>query len=152
MADYNIYIRDGSRGSQTKTTAWEETEGKTTAWGEKATETVNVAMNPDSLISKGFNFAKKAIPAVATAFLVAKAAQMAFETAHQFQVIETGDYRMTVAMGNFKQTINNIFHPFSSTINYNLAKANYRVEDERRAQQRELLGDAIINQYTGRGV
>ena len=151
MPDYNIYIRDGSRGSQTKTTAWEETEGKTTAWGEKATETVNAMSNPDSLVSKGVGLLK-AVPYVAAAFMVAKLAQKAFETAHQFQVAETGDYRMTVEMGNFKQTISNIFHPFSSTINYNLAQQQYRIENDRRAQQRELLGDAIINQYTGRGV
>lgn len=151
MADYNIYIRDGRKGSQTKTTAWEETEGKTTSWGSAATDAVNAMGNPDSLIAKGVGLLK-AVPYVAAAFVVAKTAQKAFETAHRFQQAESGDYRISVEMGNFRQTINNIFHPFSSTINYNLAQQQYRIEDDRRAQQRQLLGDAVVNQYTGRGV
>ena len=74
------------------------------------------------------------------------------DTVLDFQALETGYHGNQVGWQNFKQTINNVFHPFSSSINAHKTQRQWAIENQKLKQQRDLLGDSVINSWTGRGV
>lgn len=153
--DYNIYIRSAIGDQSNPLIPWKPNSGKTSAWESAVTESADALANPDAIVHSATQAGSaivKAIPYVAAAYAVIKLSSKAFETAHTFVQTETGDYRLSVAISNFRQTINNIFNPFATAINYAKAQQAYRLENKRNEQMRELLGESAINQKGGRGV
>ena len=168
MADYNIYIHsvDQSNGNGSFTTPWTEEQKEsspTNAWKtftESASKVKkNVLDNPASLLNKGMNVLAKAVPEIAIAFAIIKGTEMAVKLADTtistvlpFYEAETGDYMYGMNYHNIKNGVSMIAHPFSSGINVLRTFQEQRLENQRRAMKRELLGDSIINTYTNRGV
>ena len=65
---------------------------------------------------------------------------------------ETGDYRLTRERENVKNYCNWIFPPFQSIASHHNAEQQIRLEDDRRAQNRLLLGDSVLNERAKVGV
>ena len=113
---------------------------------------VGYAQNPDSIISKAVTAIGKAFPIVAAAYAVVQLVDSAVTTNIQFNELKTGDYKWGVHYQNFKTGINIGLHPVSSTIQNLKNQQQWERENYRRAQERDLLGDSVINSYTNRGV
>ena len=156
MADYNIYIHTiggGSSDSGSKTTPVSfNSESPTKSWTSVAQKGISIASNPDSLVSSGIGAFAKAIPAIAIAYAAIKLTDKAITTVNSFVTTETGDYRFTVGYENFKTNIRTVLTPFSSSLSALKSVQNMRIEDMKRSQQRELLGDSVINSLTSYGV
>ena len=164
MADYNIYIHSSITASSGEATKpWSSGKSSSnTPWGSgdslasKITQNVSkvsgVMMNPDSLISQGIGFIAKAVPWVALVYVVAKTIDKVASTCLNYDVLETGDYRSSIDYNNFKSQMSWVFKPFSNAWNEMQAQNKYRIDDYKKSQQRQLLGDSVINASTNRGV
>lgn len=155
--DYNIYIHSiGAGGQSSPTTPWQPQNQVNIPWGAQEGEIGNEGASPEALAMGAGSAAMKfagAAAMVAAAVLVVKAAQSIYSgIVLPVSTQTTGDYRASVAYNNFQNTLSQVFSPISHAINYQKAKLTIRLEDERRAQNRLLLGDSEINQYTGKGV
>lgn len=153
--DYNIYIRSVEGGGyQNPTMPWDNRESPTMPWRpEGMSKVVSTLSNPDSLVSMGIGAIAKAVPYVAAAIIVAKAAQSVYSNIiipHETMV--TGDYRRSVAYANFQNEMHRIFSPFSHQVQTQKARLEMKIEDAKRAQNRLLVGDSELNAYTGVGV
>lgn len=175
MPDYNIYIHAIGTGGATNanpTVPWSAREGngggafsQTQSRSSGAnvggdgfnavktiTKAANTAQNPDSIISTAIVGLAKFAPWVAAAYACVKLSTAITDTVLDFQALETGYYGNQVGWQNFKQTISNVFHPFSSSINAHKTQRQWAIENQKLKQQRDLLGDSVINSWTGRGV
>ena len=171
MADYNIYVRaigTGVASNQSPTTPWSQREdgggasqtasysGGSSGTGINAafavTRAAGYAQNPDSIINTGITSIAKALPWVAAAYAVVKLGVSVADNALDFKTIETGSYSSITKWQNFKQSVNNVFHPVSSIVNSYKTNLQWQKENEKLQAQRDLLGDSVINSYTGRGV
>ena len=155
MPDYNIYIHIAeSTSQQSPTKPWnaEDRESPTASWQDRFVQGINVAENPDMLVSKGVSAVSKAVPAVAVAMLIVKFMDKVATTAIEGYTTETGDYRANYAYNNFKASVGVVFRPFGTVINEFKAQRQFAINDEKRRLTRELLGDSIINSTTNRGV
>lgn len=175
MADYNIYIHaigTGGATNQSPTTPWSQksegesggafsqtqsqTSGNVGGGGFNAvkaiTKAASVAQNPDSVISAAFVAAAKFVPWVAAAYACVRLGVAIADNVLEFQALETGYYGNQIKWQDWKQGVRNIFHPFSSGINALKTQRQWAIENQKLTQQRDLLGDSVINSYTGRGV
>lgn len=171
MADYNIYIHAIGTGGSTAnnpTIPWSAREGgeavsPTSAFpsnfgadGAGAAKAIikasAIAQNPDSILGQAVSSIAKAIPFVAAAYAVVKLGTGIVDTCYEYQTLYTGDYRNQIGWQNFKNRFANILTPVSSSINANKTETQWRIENSKRSQQRELLGDSVINSYTNKGV
>lgn len=171
MADYNIYIHAIGTGGSTAnnpTIPWSAREGDeamspTTAFpanfgtnGSGVAKAIikasSIAQNPDSVLSQAVSNVAKAIPFVAAAFAVVKLAVSTADTALDFYTMQTGEYTGKIGWNNFKQVMAVPFHPFSSMIDAYKQEVRWGIENSKRTQERQLLGDSVINSYTNKGV
>ena len=173
MPDYNVYIHAIGTGGATNvnpTVPWSAREGNvggafsqtqsqssfSVGGGYQATRIVtrlaNTAQNPDSIVSTAIVALAKVAPWVAAAYACVKLGVAITDTVLDFQALETGYYGNQVGWQNFKQTINNVLHPFSSNINAHKTQRQWAIENQKLKQQRDLLGDSVINSWAGRGV
>lgn len=153
--DYNIFIHSVDvSGSQSPTKPWANTDSQTKPWaiGDNDAEVSQVITSPDDLATRGNTTHNKALSAIATAIVVANTAMSIRNTARQFEVASSGDYRSSILYANFQNALNWITHPFSSVINWQKAEQAIRIEDNRRAKALELTGDSRLNSLYGRGV
>lgn len=153
--DYNIYIRSVEGGGyQNPTTPWDNRESPTMPWKPNGVgEVASAIANPDSLVSRGVGALVKAVPYVAAAIVVVKAAQSVYsDIVLPHETMVTGDYRASVAYANFQNELHRIFSPFSHQVQTQKARLEMKIEDAKRAQNRLLVGDSELNAYTGVGV
>ena len=130
--DYNIYIHNVE---ETKpTTPKKPKEDKPTKPKDEGVDNFN-----------GVLALAKSLPIVAGAIAVAKMADNLIGQYLPFQAQLTGDYRSAMAYSNFKNALNYGLHPFSGTWGVYQQKELWRVENERRRMNAELLGDTEIN-------
>ena len=94
----------------------------------------------------------KAVPWVALVYVVAKTIDKVATTCINYGALETGDYRDSINYNNFKSQFSWLYKPFSNAYNEMQAQNKFRIDDYRKSQQRQLLGDSVINTYTNRGV
>ena len=94
---------------------------------------------------KGILALAKAFPLVVGAIAVAKTVDNLIGQFLPFQAQMTGDYRSAMAYSNFKNALNYGLHPFSGTWGVYQQKELWKVENERRRMNAELLGDTEIN-------
>lgn len=155
--DYNIYIHSAQSGTQSQTSPWKHDDSPTSAWlpesfREASSGAFGVLQNPDSLIARGTSALLKAVPAIASSFIVVKAAANALSLAREFATMQTGDYSAQVEYANFVNALNWAMHPFSNAIQMAKTNARIKIEDQKRSQERLLYGDAVLNELYGRGV
>lgn len=169
MADYNIYIRaigGGGGGPGTQTVPWSQREnggGDAPTTPQSGTPNVGAfagtvmrasafAQNPDSIVSAGFGMMAKALPWVAAAYACVKLGASITDNVIEFNEIEGGDYRVGNQWRDFKQALNNIFHPFSVTFQSFKNLAQWDRQNKRARAEQDLLGGSVINSYTRRGI
>lgn len=164
MPDYNIYIHsDLSSSGSSPTKPWSKSKSSSTnPWDsddnyssnilKEVSKANGVIMNPDSLISTGIGALTKAVPWVALALVLVKSVDNVASFCINYNTLETGDYRDSIAFSNFKANMGWILKPFSTSWNELQAQNKYRVDNYKKDQQRSLLGDSVINTYTNRGV
>lgn len=173
MADHNIYIHaigTGSATNQNPTIPWSQREsggafsqtqsqstgsnfeGQGMNAAKAITKAAGYAQNPDSIVSAGVAALVKVLPWVAAAYAVVKVGVSITDNVLDFQALETGDYRDQVNWLNFKQVINNIFHPVSTLVQAHKTNIQWANQNYKAKQQRDLLGDSVINSYTNKGV
>ena len=150
--DYNIYIHgDVSGTGESQTTPWKPSETtesggfQSSKLAGKIIKGINVAQNPDGLVSQGMGAVAKALPWLAVAYAVLKLTDSAITTATAFYTTETGDYRFSTQYANFKAGVHAVLRPISTSINYARQAQQIRIDNQRKSASRELLGDDIIN-------
>jgi len=155
--DYNIYIHDNTSGSSpSNTQPWKEGSKQTEPWQEvtgEAKQVLQTASNPDSLISSAISGLRAINPKVAVAVMasiaVVATADKIFTTHATWLQAETGDNRALLQQQEFHTTIRNIMNPYSATINHLRALQSYRIQNQRQAMNKILLGDSLDNGGVG---
>lgn len=155
--DYNIYIHDNTSGSSSSNTQpWKSGSKQTEPWQEvtgEAKQILDTASNPDSLISSAISGLRAINPKVAVAVMasiaVVATADKIFTTHATWLATETGDNRGLLAQQEFHTTIRNIMNPYSATINHLRALQSYRIQNQRQAMNKILLGDSLDNGGVG---
>lgn len=127
-----------------------ENEDGVNAWAvaKGVRTTTGVASGKTSILAT----ASKYIPAVAIIYAVLKLTDKAITTATDFNVRETGDYSFKMSYNNFKATANTLINPIRSIINFNKSEQEKRIENDKRKQTMELLGDNALNSIHNNGV
>lgn len=163
--DYHIYLHNSTSGQQAPQTTPKQvkpieqrTSGKTkpNVSGMIAT-TTNLITNPDSLISSAMSksagvlktVGKFVVPLFITHALYRITDKIATE---YFAITETasGDYTGSFVLGNIKQSIHNLTHPFSTVFSSFKAQHQIKIGNMRTEQERLLLGGTIYNSNYGR--
>lgn len=171
MADYNIYIHavPGSPTSVNPTLPWSNREGgvssQTTSQSSGGsssgegigavaaiTKASRYAQNPDSIVSGAVSGIAKALPWVAAAYAAVSLAEKVVNTAIEFNELQGGDYGRSIGWKNYLQARANALQPVSASIQSYKTELMWDRENQRLRAQRDLLGDSVINSYTGRGV
>lgn len=174
MPDYNIYIHaigTGSASGESPTTPWSARESVGGAFSQTQSmsnggnvggasfsaarfvaRAANAAQNPDSVVSSAFAKVAQIFPWVLAAYACVKLGETIIDNVIDFQTIDSGDYRNQIQWQDFKKSISNVFSPISSTISHFKTERQWARENQRRVQERDLLGDSVINSYTRRGV
>lgn len=148
--DYNIYIHNAeSVESSDPTKPWASSSNKEGNFQDNFTRGIqkatSILQNPDGLVQSAISKGMKALPWVAAAYAVLKLTDSVISTANQFITAETGDYRFATQYNNFKAGLSACFRPFSTTINYFKVEQQIRLENNKKAANRELFGDSMIN-------
>lgn len=154
MADYNIFIRtDNSNEQKFQTSPWkEEKQQQTSPWKINVQQAMNTAQNPDSLISQGISMIQRAVPAIAIAYAAIKLTDYVITAVDSFFVSPYGDQRFNTNYNNFKVGVRTVLNPFGSTINALKQNQNMKIENQKREQHLELMGDTEINRMHHYGV
>lgn len=154
--DYNIYIHDNTSGSSSSNTEpWKSGSKQTEPWQEvtgDAKQVLQTASNPDSLVSSAISGLKAINPKVAVAVMTAVAvvgvADKIFTTHATWLQAETGDNRGLLGQQEFHTIIRNVMNPYSATINHLRALQSYRIQNQRQAMNKMLLGDSLTGGAT----
>ena len=141
--DYNIYIHDKSDQNGKPTQPRKETESDTAPKADQDAE--------------GGEAAFSGLGWIAVAIAAAKVADAAVTTMLPFQARETGDYSRQYAYNDFKTgvklAIGVVTNPVGTAYRSALAVANLKqteaIEEKRKSRERSLLGDALINSWSG---
>ena len=173
MADYNIYIHAigtgggtsdnptipwSQRGENGNGGAFSQTESQTGSlqWGNNAAKSIiraaSFAQNPDSLISSAITAIGKAFPIAAAAYACVKLGEAIIDNVVQFGTIESGDYTNQTNWNNIKKGVQMMLHPISSAVEISKMQNQWARDNKKLQAQRDLLGDSVINSYTGRGI
>lgn len=161
MADYHIYLHNSAGETPNPTKPKETQEGgknkKTSPTVNFINQATNLIVNPDSLISSAKtkiggtlkSAAKIAVP-LAIAGALIKIGDKVITEYLSFSETASGNYTGSFAYGNFKQSVHNFFHPFSTWLGHEKAKLQIKVGNLRNEQERLLLGGTIYNSNYGR--
>lgn len=161
MADntsYTIYLKSvgGENGGSNKQTSPKTTQNKMTSPDENEKTSFmagfkNFATNTKRYATTAQSAIKKFLPIAITVAAV-KIIDQATTFLLPFYTTATGDYAFQNNYNNFKQTVNNIFNPIQTFINYQKTKQQIAVFNQNVSEQRLLLGDSTINYNFGRGI
>jgi len=150
--DYNIYIHDNTSGSSSSNTEpWKTGSKQTEPWQEvtgDAKQVLETASNPDVLVAGAVGKFARAFPYVAGAVAVVAIADKIYSTHATWLATETGDNRGLLAQQELHTTIRNIMNPYSATINHLRALQSYRIQNQRQAMNKMLLGDSLTGGAT----
>lgn len=171
--DYNIYLHASGVSYSNPTTPWSAgSTPQTTPWdaqtsGEEmsgellgSAQKVAGAMTANNLTSIGgkggiMGFLKSN-PYIAAIMMVAAATVKVTDKIISFttdtKALALGDFTGQTQFHNFKASAHALFHPISTSFERMRFDMQLNRENQKRALERELLGDSLINQYTGRGV
>lgn len=171
MADYNIYIHaigTANSNANNPTVPWSQREG-----GEGSNPTVpqsggyggfNIGImgglmgmgrsaiaNPTSLVGASVLPAAQAGAIAFAAFVAVKTAHTIYKNAVDFYGLITGQHRLSF---EYEENIKgmSLLHPISTLIERQKIYITQRHENDKKALERELLGDSVINSYSNRGV
>ena len=166
MADYNIYIHTVSTsGESSPTTPWQlkddggestGSSGETVSGGGFSPSTAvrragAFLTNPDSAIGSVLSstVAKAGIAAFAVGTLI-KITDIVLTEYSNAESTLGGKSDLSRNIANFKQTIHNIFHPYSMVMDVFRTSQKIRAENAQNEQERLLLGGTLTNSPYGR--
>lgn len=158
MADYNIYIHYGGMVQNSNPTQpWAnngEGQGPMQVWRNQQTSDNDISEieTPRDLINLGKGQLSKGVAKVAAAFAVIKGVEKVTVTALEYQSLSSGDYRAQHTVNNYKVMMTAMTNPMGTAFNIISTMLKENIENQKRQQYRELLGDSVINSYTNRGV
>lgn len=165
---YDIYLHAVNvSGNYNPTTPWSQREasggaaqtgsaGSIADAGKNAAYSISRAagymQNPDAIAGAGVAAISRSLPWVAAAYAVVKLGESIADNVVEFNEINGGDYRGGNQWRDFKQAMNNIFHPFSVTLQAFKTAAQWDRQNKKARAEQELLGGSVINSYINRGV
>lgn len=162
-SDYNIYIHTiGSNGQdRSPTTPWQvamsdEGSGDVVSGGDfnpssAVRKGASFLSNPDSAIGSILKTPIGKIGAVGIAIMAAiHLTDKAITMYQAYAAPASGDYKFQIEYNNFKQSIHNTFHPFSTEIQRQYNTLQIKKENLANEQARLLLGGTYINSPYGR--
>lgn len=159
MADYNIYIHNGTLGGQkerNQTVAWTPNEAQqTSAWVSKTQQQDFQGGNfasPVAIAAGTFSPLARSIPFVASAIVAVRFGIKTLELANEFSILDTGDYSFQIEWNNIRAELRALSNPVGTLISIDKMQRQIRNENAKRRIERDLLGDSILNTYLGRGV
>jgi len=167
MPDYNIYIHAIGTGGATNdnpTVPWSQREG-----GEAFSQTTSqssggsggagafmraaaYAQNPDSIVSNAIGKYGKAMAIVGAAYACVKLAQSLQDHIMGFADVENGTQLARTRMEDARQGFNNVLRPVHAIAQNTRTIKQWQRENYKLREERDLLGDSVINSYTNRGV
>lgn len=156
MADHIIYIKALNSASGNNPTQPSTKTSATTPFAEREDKgagikkIAGIVTNPDSLIGKVAGEGVSAAGVIG-AVVVASAviADKAISIIEPFITRASGDYRFNIEYSNFKNTLGLIFRPVSTGLGIANRLQEIDVVNQRKEQNRLLVGDSIINSYGG---
>lgn len=162
MPDYNIYLRaDLKTGENSPTKPNQIKDKKNKVSPKKVAGMVSsFIQNPDSAI--GFTLSKAAgtiskaagTGAAGAALVIGVAAVKITDKVitmyNNYASSASGDYAFQIQYGNFKQTIHNVLHPFSTEVNRQYSQLEIRKQNSVNEQRLLLTGGSILNSEYGR--
>ena len=167
MPDYNIYIHAIGTGGATNdnpTVPWSQKEeggafSQTTSQSSGGNGGVGAfmraatyAQNPDSIISNAIGKYGKAMAIVGAAYACVKLVQSLQDHIMDFADAENGTQLARIKMEDARQGFNNVFNPVHAIAQSNRTIKEWQRENYKAREERDLLGDSVINSYTNRGV
>lgn len=166
MADYNIYLHAIGTGGATNdnpTIPWSQKEGGGAfsqtvsqsggfAGGGNFMRAVAFAQNPDAIVSSSIGRYGRALAVVGAAYACLKLTQTLQDHIIGFAEAENGSQLARIRMEDTRQAFNNLIRPVSAIIQNIKIEKQWQRENYKLQQQRDLLGDSIINSYTNKGV
>jgi len=96
--------------------------------------------------------ASKFIPAVAIAYAIVKVVDKAITTISDFNTRETGDYSFKMSYNNMKSSMGVALNPIKGILDYTKSSQEMRIENDKRQQAIQLLGDNSLNSIHNNGV
>lgn len=167
MADYNIYIHAIGNGTQTAfnpTIPWsqkgQEGASPTQPWQSNESSNIanslmavgSIAMNPDSIVGTAVSGASKYSAIIAVAAFVVGAVVNITGKVENYKALLSGDKVWVTHREDVQKGFQNLMRPISSEREAYYNKVLLTQQNEKRALESQLLGDSVINRYTGRGV
>lgn len=154
--DHNIYIHD--KTNSTNPTQPTEMGGKTTPQGfnggKSITSTPTTGFSPENQITDvAGGVASKGIVFAAVAIAVKKTVQIGKSIVSygaNYYSTESGDYKFMNGWNNMWQGINNIKDPVQTVLSLHTNWQHIKIENNRKEQEKLLLGGTIINAEYGR--
>lgn len=134
--DYHIYVHNVTEGGEGNPTKPKPPEKPSPTKPKKPKTKTPV---PKEL--SGVGIAAGIIAAV-------KLAEKAAELYDSFASTATGDYRMTMALRNYKQAISAMTNPVGAVIGLARTEHQTAIFNRKAELQRELLGDSMISERT----
>ena len=155
MPDWNIYIREikSTSNGDSQTDPNNQPKPETEPFKPKPPlpkQDEEVEMGDETVAStlasiKGF------VPVmVATAAI--KQIDKVITTVEPMISQTTGDYRFGIEYQNAKKAIQSILNPYGAVMSMIQMRVSLRVNELRKEQERLLLGDSIINSFSGKKV
>ena len=152
MPDYNIYIHDLNKGSQTQsqTKAWVFGDGasQTKAWQPSQAGEGGSGVGGFNVLGMAKDFIKAHPYASAFAAGAAVGVKVA-DAVSPIMASQSGNYHTAERWNNIKSVVRDLINPFSLvTVPYRWQATYYeqKKESQQKDQQSVLLGDAYVNQ------
>lgn len=165
--DYNIYLHSIEQASAfgAFTKPWsneQQASSPTSAWKQdqdSSASTPDILDSIESIARQGLNVLAKSVPEIAIGLAIVTSVKTAasmidtgIETCLPYYEASQGDYMLGIQYHNIKTALNSLTHPTSAINDFLLNQLRTIKNNERKAMQRELLGDSLVNTYTNRGV
>lgn len=167
MADYNIYLTsvgNNGQGNSSPTTPWQLRGGVGGSGGDSG-ENMGGGFDPSNAVRRGAAFLqnpdsligsvlKTPIGKLGIAAVVIGAAinitDKAITMYQSYASPASGDYKFQIDYSNFKQSVHNFMHPFSTEIQRQFNQLQIKKENLANEQARLLLGGTYLNAPYGR--
>ena len=171
MADYNIYIHAIGTGTQTAfnpTTPWSQRgeggKSPTQPWDSGGTGIIGslqsgmaagtmlggseaIAESSEAATSGGWG----SVLVTAAVFVAKQLIQLPGKI-ETYQALMSGDKMWLTFREDVRQGFQNTMKPLSTEKQAHYNRIQIAQQNQKRALDRELLGDSVINRYAGRGV
>ena len=171
--DYNIYIHADSvgtinptmpwgDGANTQTMPWETQQAQTDLGAieqfsqstTKAITSIGSSKGMGSVLSvaKAHPYIAAALAVVAVATAVYKTGMKIANFVTDYKAQALGEYNAQIELNNFANGVHALFSPVETLLSEFKLTKKIEKDNIKKALNRNLLGDSVINAYTRRGV